>query len=190
MSIDLPHLLRKSGALLDGHFRLSSGLHSNAYVQCARLLEHPRHAADLGQQLAAELRNFEPQRIVAPALGGVIIGWTVATALDLPMIFTERKEGAMQLRRGFQIAPGERIVIIEDVVTTGKSTRETASAVAERGGDVVAYGSILNRSGATNPFDRPFAALMNLDLGTWRAEECPMCASGTPLDTPGSRFSS
>src|SRR6266852_5020431 len=116
MPVDLPALLQETGALLSGHFRLSSGLHSPNYVQCALLLEHPRHARAIGQDLGEKVRAMSAQKIVAPALGGVIIGYVVAEALDLPSIFTERKEGAMTLRRGFRIGDGERIAIVEDVV--------------------------------------------------------------------------
>ncbi len=187
---DLPALLRETRALLEGHFRLSSGLHSPQYVQCARLLEHPRHADALGAELADAVRAWNPARIAAPALGGVIIGYTVARALDVPMIFTERKDGAMMLRRGFAVAPGEPVVVVEDVVTTGKSTREAADVVRVLGGEVIGFASILNRSGHANPFDpAPYAALAALDLEAWPPERCPLCASGTPLDTPGSRFS-
>lgn len=186
VSVDV--LLRETRALLEGHFRLSSGLHSNRYVQCAKLLEHPRHADALGSDLADAIREWAPSRIVAPALGGLIVGYTVARALGIPMIFTERKEGEMSLRRGFGIPPGDRAVIVEDVVTTGKSTRETADVVAKHGGEVIGFASILNRSGKENPFDAPYRALMNMALETWTAEECPLCAAGRPLDTPGSRF--
>ncbi|HEY0788751.1 MAG TPA: orotate phosphoribosyltransferase [Thermoanaerobaculia bacterium] len=184
----LDQLLRETGALLEGHFRLSSGLHSNRYVQCAKLLEHPRHADALGAELAGRIREWGPSRIVAPALGGLVIGYAVARALDAPMIFTERKEGEMVLRRGFGIRPGERAVIVEDVVTTGKSTRETAKVVEDHGGEVVGFASILNRSGRANPFEAPYRALMEMALETWAPEACPLCAAGKPLDTPGSRF--
>src|SRR5436305_5615025 len=167
MSVDLPALLAETGALLTGHFRLSSGLHSPNYVQCAKLLEHPRNARAIGEALAEKLRAMNAQKIVAPALGGVIIGYTVAEALDVPSIFTERKEGAMTLRRGFRIGDGERVVIVEDVVTTGKSTRETAAVVERCGGVVGGFASILNRSGVANPFDAPYAALLELDLKTY-----------------------
>src|SRR5258708_38353330 len=140
--VDLPTLLRDTGALLSGHFRLSSGLHSPNYVQCALLLEHPRNAKAIGEALAAKVGGFGAKKIVAPALGGVIIGYTVAEALDLPFVFTERKDGAMTLRRGFAIEPGERIVIVEDVVTTGKSTRETAAVIEQLGGKVAGFASI------------------------------------------------
>src|SRR5438874_1109857 len=144
MPLDLPALLAETGALLTGHFRLSSGLHSPNYVQCAKLLEHPRNAKAIGAALGERVRSFGARKIVAPALGGVIIGYTVAEALDLPSIFTERKEGQMTLRRGFRINRGERVLVVEDVVTTGKSTRETATVIAEQGGLGFGFASILN----------------------------------------------
>ena len=188
MPLDLPALLAETGALLSGHFRLSSGLHSPNYVQCAKLLEHPRNAKALGGALGAKLRGLGAQKIVAPALGGVIIGYTVAEALDLPSVFTERKDGAMTLRRGFRIGAGEKVVIVEDVVTTGKSTRETAAVIEQCGGVVSGFASILNRSGKENPFDAPYESLMSLALETHEEAACPLCASGVPLDAPGSRY--
>lgn len=188
MPLDLRALLEKTGALLSGHFRLSSGLHSPNYVQCAKLLEHPADARAIGEALAARLDRNGIDRVVAPALGGVIIGYTVAEALGVPFVFTERKDGAMTLRRGFTIAPGERIVVVEDVVTTGKSTRETTGVIEGAGGKVVAYASILNRSGNANPFDRTYESLLALSLETYEEGACPSCAAGTALDAPGSRF--
>jgi orotate phosphoribosyltransferase len=189
MSLDVPALLAETGALLTGHFRLSSGLHSPHYVQCARLLEQPRHARAIGKALADRIAPLEPRHIVSPALGGVVIGFTVAEALDVPMVFTERKEGEMTLRRGFALESDEPVVIVEDVVTTGKSTRETAAAVESQGGRVVGYASILNRSGSLNPFDRPYENLLRLSLETHPPATCPLCAAGIPLDAPGSRYS-
>jgi orotate phosphoribosyltransferase len=189
MPLDLPALLRDTGALLTGHFRLSSGLHSPSYVQCARLLEHPRNAKAIGEALAANLRDVGARKIVAPALGGVIVGYTVAEALELPFVFTERKDGAMTLRRGFRIEDGETVIIVEDVVTTGKSTRETADAVQAQGGRVAAFASILNRSGKENPFDKRYESLMTLALETHDEANCPLCAAGAALDAPGSRYS-
>jgi len=189
MPLDVAALLRETGALLSGHFRLSSGLHSPGYVQCALLLEHPRNAKAIGEELAGMLREMRPAKIVAPALGGVIIGYTVAEALDVPSIFTERKEGAMTLRRGFRIAEGEAVVIVEDVVTTGKSTHETAAVVERLGGRVAGFASILNRSGKENPFDAPYRSLLALALETYDESTCPLCAGGAPIDSPGSRYS-
>src|SRR5438477_10855328 len=189
MPVDLPALLEETGALLSGHFRLSSGLHSPNYVQCAKLLEHPRNARAIGQALGAKVQTMNPQKIVAPALGGVIIGYTVAEALDVPSIFTERKDGAMTLRRGFRIDEGERIVIVEDVVTTGKSTKETAAVVKEHGGEVSGFASIMIRSGKANPFDAPYESLMSLALEAYEEAACPLCKAGVPIDAPGSRYS-
>lgn len=189
MPLDVRALLEETGALLTGHFRLSSGLHSRNYVQCARLLEHPRNAKAIGSALGDKLGALGIQKVVAPALGGVIIGYTVAEALDVPSIFTERKDGAMTLRRGFTIGSGERVVIVEDVVTTGKSTRETAEVIAQHGGEVVGFASILNRSGRANPFDAPYESLLVLDFETFDEAACPLCRDGVALDAPGSRFS-
>jgi orotate phosphoribosyltransferase len=188
MALDLPALLDETGALLSGHFRLSSGLHSPNYVQCALLLEHPRNARAIGEALAERIAPLHATRIVAPALGGVVIGYTVAQALDIPFVHTERKDGAMTLRRGFRIERAEPVVIVEDVVTTGKSTRETAAVVEERGGVVSGFASILNRSGKANPFDAPYEALLALGLETHDEASCPLCKDGVPLDAPGSRF--
>ncbi len=188
-TLDLPLLLRETGALLSGHFRLSSGLHSPNYVQCALLLEQPRNAKAIGAALAGRLESLDALAVVAPALGGVIIGYTVAEALGVRSIFTERKEGEMTLRRGFRIAAGERVVIVEDVVTTGKSTRETAAVVERSGGIVAGYASILNRSGSAAPFDDvPYRSLMALSFETFDPAACPLCRDGVPLDAPGSRF--
>ncbi|HEX8619999.1 MAG TPA: orotate phosphoribosyltransferase [Thermoanaerobaculia bacterium] len=187
---DVRRLLEETGALLSGHFRLSSGLHSGNYVQCALLLEQPRNAKAIGEALAEKVRALGPSKIVAPALGGVIIGYTVAEALNVPFVFTERKEGQMTLRRGFRLHEGERVVIVEDVVTTGKSTRETADVIAQHGGQVTGFASILNRSGKPSPFDAPYEFLLALDFETFDEAACPACAQGVALDAPGSRFTS
>lgn len=187
MSFDIRALLAETGALLTGHFRLSSGLHSPNYVQCALLLEHPRNAKAIGEALAARIGAVD--KVVAPALGGVIIGYTVAEALNVPFVFTERKDGQMTLRRGFRLNEGERVVIVEDVVTTGKSTRETAAVIEQHGAKVTGFASILNRSGKDNPFDAPYESLLALSLETYDESACPSCAQGVALDAPGSRFS-
>lgn len=181
-------LLEETGAVLSGHFRLSSGLHSNQYVQCARLLSDPRNAERLGSLLADRVRDHRPDLVVAPALGGLIIGFATAQALGIPMIFTERKDGSMVLRRGFEIAEGARVLVVEDVVTTGKSTRETDDVIRSHGGVVVFHGSIMNRSGTDNPFDEPYEFLHRLEIESWPEQECPLCSSGAPIDSPGSRF--
>jgi orotate phosphoribosyltransferase len=189
MPYSLPELLKKTGALLDGHFQLSSGLHSRSYVQCAKLLENPSDASLVGADLAEKLRKYHADRIISPALGGVVIGYVVAAALGIPFQFTERKDGAMTLRRGFRIPSGDRVAIVEDVVTTGKSTRETAEVVAAAAGRVVAFGSILDRTSGASPFEQPWEALLKMSLETFTVELCPQCAAGVPLDAPGSRHS-
>jgi len=193
MSLDVRALLEVTGALLSGHFRLSSGLHSPSYVQCALLLEHPRHARILGEALGERLKPLGAQKIVAPALGGVVIGYAVAEALGVPFVFTERKDGQMTLRRGFRLVQGERVVIVEDVVTTGKSTRETADTIVQHGGVVIGFASILNRSGKPNPFaaeeSAPFESLLALNFETYEESACPLCAEGVAIDSPGSRYS-
>jgi orotate phosphoribosyltransferase len=178
-----------AGALLEGHFKLSSGLHSSRYLQCALYLADPTRAEAAGRQLAARLKSTAPQLVVAPALGGVVIGHEVARAFeDVPFFFTERSQGAMTLRRGFQIEPGCRVLVVEDVVTTGGSTREVMGVVTQQGATVVGIGAIVNRSGHENPFvPLPFTALLTVDVPTYPPESCPLCASGVPLTKPGSR---
>ena len=184
----LMRLLEQSGALRRGHFLLSSGLHSTAYVQCALLLEDPVRARRVGQDLAEELRAFHPDSIVSPALGGIIIGHEVAAALGVPFRFAERKGEEMGFRRGFALRQGERVVIVEDVVTTGRSTLETADLATRHGARVVAVGAIIDRTVGRDPFDVPFRSLLKLDLPSYPPNECPSCRAGvTPAEKPGSR---
>lgn len=180
-------MLRHSGALLEGHFELSSGRHSNGYVQCALLLEEPSRARQIGGWLADRLRRFEPESILSPALGGVVIGHETAAALGVPFRFTERKQGVMSLRRGFRLRRGERIAVVEDVVTTGGSSGEAAAVAVAQGAAWVATAAIIDRSGGENPFSVPFESLMRLELPTWMPAECPLCAAGSAAVKPGSR---
>jgi len=180
-------MLRASGALQDGHFLLSSGLHSAGYVQCARLLELPSRAREVGAMLAELLRKLGASSVLAPAMGGLLIGHEVAAALAVPFRFTERVGGAMALRRGFELAADERLVIVEDVVTTGRSTMETVAIARDRGAEVVGVGSIIDRTGGEQPFAVPFHALHELVLPTYAADDCPMCAAGGSPVKPGSR---
>ena len=184
-------LLKRTEALLDGHFLLSSGLHSDRYFQCARLLQYPRRAARVGRAIADLCRPFGAQLVVSPALGGVVIGHEVGRALGVRAIFTEREQGIMRLRRGFTIAPGERVLVVEDVVTTGGSTREVMDVARAQGGIPVGVGSIVNRSGKDNPLDPlPFSALLTIDVANHPPEACPMCQAGSPVTKPGSRVGS
>ncbi len=179
-----------TGALLTGHFRLSSGLHSDRYLQCARLLMWPERAERAGRELAAKLAEFSPAAVVSPALGGVVIGHETARALRVPGMFVERKDGAFSLRRGFSLERGQPIVVVEDVFTTGKSTREAAAAVEAAGGRVVAVGSIVDRGVPPDAFSVPSRSLLSLSVPSWPEAECPLCRKGVPIDSPGSRFSS
>jgi orotate phosphoribosyltransferase len=180
-------LLRASGALLEGHFLLSSGLHSPRYVQCAKLLEHPSRARRVGAWLADLLRPLGVESVLSPALGGLIVGHEVEAALGVPFRFTERKDAMMELRRGFVLHPAERVAIVEDVVTTGKSTLETAEAAGALGAEMVAVGAILDRTGGRHSFPVPFASLLALDIPAWPAGQCPLCAAGGQAEKPGSR---
>jgi orotate phosphoribosyltransferase len=175
------------GALLEGHFRLSSGLHSGRYLQCARLLMWPDRAEKAGRALAGRLAEFAPDAVVSPALGGVILGHEVARALGVRAVFAERRDGAFALRRGFSIAPEERVAVVEDVFTTGGSTREVCETVEAGGGRVVAVGSLVDRGVASDAFSVPARSVLSLPVPAWPPEDCPLCAKGIPIDTPGSR---
>ena len=178
----------ETGALLTGHFRLSSGLHSDRYLQCARLLMWPERAEKAGRELAARLVEFSPAVVISPALGGVVIGHETARALKVPAMFVERKDGAFALRRGFALERGQPVVVVEDVFTTGKSTREAAAAVESAGGRVVAVGSIVDRGLPPDAFRVPSRSLLSLSVPSWPEAECPLCREGRPLESPGSRF--
>jgi orotate phosphoribosyltransferase len=185
-------LFNETGAYLRGHFRLTSGLHSPEYLQCALVLQHPRHAERLGALLAAALRSLAPglaaTTVVSPALGGLIIGHEVARALGARAIFTERDpSGKMILRRGFSIEPGESTVVIEDVVTTGGSTREVVECLLAAGARVPAAGSIIDRSGGHAEVGAPRVSLVTLSVVAYPPENCPLCEQGIPVAKPGSR---
>jgi len=180
-------VFRREGALLEGHFRLSSGLHSPGFLQCALVLQHPRQADALGRALAERVRGLDPQAVLSPALGGIVIGQEVGRALGVRAVFAERQEGTLTLRRGFSLAPGERVLVVEDVVTTGGSTRETIEVARAAGAQVVGAAAIIDRSGGTRQLDVPFQALAELALPTYDPASCPLCASGVPVVKPGSR---
>ena len=181
-------LAGERGAYLKGHFLLSSGLHSPEYMQCALLLADPAVAERIGRALAAILPGLPVDFVTAPALGGLIIGHEVARALGRPFLFTERDSaGHMTLRRGFTLQPGQRGIVIEDVLTTGKSTRESRDAIQSAGGVIAAAGSIIDRSGGTVDLGVPRAALATLSVVNYPPETCPLCAAGTPVVKPGSR---
>lgn len=186
-------LFNQTGAYLRGHFRLTSGLHSREYLQCALVLQHPEHAAVLGARLAAELRHLlgdaRVQTVASPAMGGLIIGHEVARALGARHIFTERDPATarMILRRGFAVEPGETAVVIEDVVTTGGSTREVVSVLQAAGAGVLAAGSIIDRSGGQAEVGVRRVSLATLNVVAYPPDNCPLCQQGVPVVKPGSR---
>lgn len=184
---ELLDLFKKSGALLEGHFRLSSGLHSTGYLQCALVLQQPSTAEWLGAAIADRIRHVGATVVLSPALGGVVIGHEVGRALGLRALFAERADGVLSLRRGFALSPQDRVLVVEDVLTTGGSTRETMEVARAAGGHVVGAASIVDRSGGTAKFDVPFEALLPIDVSTFSPEHCPLCAQGIPVVKPGSR---
>ncbi len=184
---ELLEMFEASGALLRGHFQLSSGLHSERYLQCALVLEDPGRAERLGREIVAAVgQKFGA--VLSPALGGVIIGHEAARAAGARFLFTERDaEGRAVLRRGFRLHKGERVLVVEDVVTTGLSTREVIALAQAAGAVVLAVTAIVDRSGGKAGFDAPFHALLSLDVPAVPAAECPLCRQGVPVDKPGSR---
>lgn len=178
---------RDTGALLEGHFVLTSGLHSGIYLQCALVLQHPRAAEAFGQSIAEDFLAENIQTVVSPAIGGLIIGHEVARALGARFIWTERENGKMVLRRGFSVSPGERVLVVEDVVTTGGSTRETVAALQANGANVVGAASIIDRSSGRADVGVPRSALATLDVPSVEPANCEACKRGEPATKPGSR---
>lgn len=179
-------LFRSSGALLEGHFRLSSGLHSSGYLQCALVLQHPGLAEALGRALGEAVRAHEANAVLSPAMGGIVIGHEVGRALGVRALFAERQDAGLALRRGFTLGPEDRVIVVEDVVTTGKSTRETMAVAEAHGARVVAAVSIIDR-GTDTDLGVPYVALARLVVPTYPPESCPLCAQGLPVVKPGSR---
>ena len=178
---------RRVGALLEGHFRLTSGLHSAGFLQCALVLQHPREAEACGVGIAEHVSDLGAQVVLSPALGGIVIGHEVARALGVRAIFAERQDGRLTLRRGFVFAPGEKVLVVEDVVTTGGSTRETIEVARAAGAEVVGAAAIVDRSGGQQGLDVPFSSLADIAFPTHTPEACPMCQAGQPVVKPGSR---
>jgi orotate phosphoribosyltransferase len=180
-------LFRRSGALLEGHFRLSSGLHSSGYLQCALVLQHPESAGSLGTAIAERTRDLRATAVLSPALGGIVIGQEVGRALGVRALFAERQDGQLTLRRGFALSERDRVLVIEDVLTTGGSTKETMEVAKAAGAQVVGAASIVDRSGGKVQFDVPYAALLDVALPTYEPDKCPLCSQGLPVVKPGSR---
>lgn len=188
--LSIEPMLHASGALLEGHFLLSSGLHSDRYIQCARLLSDPRFSERAGRAIAAASQRLTGScgcdAVIGPAIGGIVIAHEVARALRVRALFAEREAGVLALRRGFTISPNERILVVEDVITTGGSAAETARLVRSHGGRVVGFGAIVDRSEAGHGL-APLCALWRVSPQTFPAADCPLCAAGLPIVKPGSR---
>lgn len=195
---EILEIFKRSGALLDGHFQLTSGLHSPQYFQCAKVLQYPAFAEAVCSVLADRLRLPPLDAVIAPAIGGIVVAQELGRIIArrdkaedrLRVLFTERKDSVMQLRRGFEIRQGERFLVCEDVVTTGGSVREVIEIVGRRGGIVAGVGAIVDRSGGTVRFDVPLVAAVTMKVIAYRPDECPLCAQNIPVDKPGSRTSS
>jgi orotate phosphoribosyltransferase len=178
---------RKTGALLEGHFQLSSGLHSTVYLQCALVLQFPERAEEFGRAIAEKFEGQGIQLVASPAIGGIVIGHEVARALGARFVWTERDAGQMTLRRGFTVAPGEKTLVVEDVITTGGSTRETIEALKRAGAEVIAAASIIDRSAGSAAVGVPLAALASLKVLAVEPAVCDACKLGEPVVKPGSR---
>ena len=178
---------QETDALLDGHFLLSSGLHSPKYLQCALALQYPADAARFGKAIAEHYLDAHIDTVASPAIGGLVIGYATAAALNVRFLWTERQAGEMTLRRGFTLKPGERILVVEDVITTGGSTRECITALDANGGEVVAAASIIDRSGGKADVGVPRTALASLNVPSYPEGECPLCVDGDRPIKPGSR---
>jgi orotate phosphoribosyltransferase len=180
-------IFRKSNALLDGHFLLTSGKHSAQYMQCAQVLQYPDRASILAEGLAASFKDLDIQTVIGPAMGGILVAHEVGKALGVRALFTERENGIMRLRRGFTLAPGERVLVVEDVITTGGSVREVLAVVREMGAVPVGVGVLVDRTGGTVDFGLRQSSILQLKIQAYEVQECPLCAQGIPAIKPGSR---
>ncbi len=180
-------IFRETKALLEGHFQLTSGLHSPQYFQCARVLQFPKYLHLLSGEIARHFEYSEVEVVISPAIGGIVVGTEVGRMLGARTIFAERKDGAMELRRGFEILPGERILVVEDVVTTGGSTKEVIDLIHRAKGCLVGTGCIVDRSNGKAQFDTKQYAVLQLEVVTHQPPECPLCLAGSTAVKPGSR---
>ncbi|MFZ5943068.1 MAG: orotate phosphoribosyltransferase [Bacillota bacterium] len=180
-------MLKEVDALKEGHFVFTSGLHSEVYIQCALLLAQPTLSEKVCQAIAEIFREEKPDLVIGPALGGIIVAYEVARHLGIPGLFAERENGKIKLRRMFKIEPGQRVLVVEDVITTGGSSQEVIDLVESSGGKVIGVGAIVDRSNGKAVISVPFQALVKVTMNNYAPEECPLCKKGIPIDKPGSR---
>ncbi|GAB6138491.1 orotate phosphoribosyltransferase [Halanaerobaculum tunisiense] len=181
-------IFKKTGVLQEGHFKLSSGLHSSQYLQCAQVLQHPVYAQELAAALADKFVDIEFDVVVGPAMGGVTLSYAVGLALEKKTIFTERVEGAMALRRGFQLKPDDQVLVIDDVLTTGTSVDEVIEVLDANDAQLAGVGVLVDRSGGKVDFGVPIKAMLEVEVEAYQPEECPMCEEDQGFDQPGSRY--
>jgi len=184
---DIFDIFDETGAILNGHFKLSSGFHSSQYLQCALVLQHPKHCQVLCGQLGHKFKGAGITAVIAPALGGILVSYETARALGALSLFTERKDGAMVLRRGFSLGSGDKVLVVEDVVTTGLSTKEVIGVVRASGAQLIGVGAVVDRSSAPIDFGARFESLIRINIPTFKPEECPLCKKKAALTKPGSR---
>lgn len=184
---EILQLFTETDVLKTGHFLLTSGLHSDQYLQCAQLLQYPEATKKAIGELAKHFKDLDIQTVIGPAMGGIIISYEMARQLGVRSIFTEREDGKMALRRGFAIKPGEKVLVVEDVVTTGGSVKEVISLIKDLGGQVAAVAALVNRSGGKVDFGVPAYYLLDLEVKAYQPQECPLCKEGIPIVKPGSR---
>lgn len=180
----ITQLLRETGVLLEGHFKLTSGRHSPIFLQCSQVLQHPAHAERLGQALAKRFGNFGATTVVGPAMGGVLLAHETARALGVRSIYAEKEDGHMTFRRGFTITPGERMIVIEDAITTGGSAMDVVGLLRAAGAEVVGIGCLVDRTGGKLDLGLPLQRLLKLEVPSYDPQECPLCAAGKPLTEP------
>ncbi len=180
-------IFHETGVLQEGHFVLSSGRHADKYLQCARVLQYPEYANELGKNIAGIWQNENIDVVVGPAIGGIIVSFVVAQALGVRSIFTERKNGQMKLRRSFELSPGKRVLVVEDVVTTGGSVREVTELLEEKDVNIVGISSLVDRSGGQVSFPYIYKPLLQIFVNSYKAGECALCEKGIPITKPGSR---
>lgn len=177
----------KCGVLIEGHFILTSGKHSNKYMQCAKLFQYPEYSAAISKILSEKLKKYDADLVIAPAIGGIILSYEVAKQLKIKSMFAERENGKMVLRRGFKIDEGTKVIVVEDVVTTGGSVKEVIELVESYGGEIKAIGSIVDRSKSKAIFKYPYESVIQIDIDTYEKDECPLCKEGSIPYKPGSR---